>query len=115
MNINIESTMALVKFGALAPLEMVKKLSWNPSRMFGLSTRGHLGEGAAADITVIDPDRGKATRTFVAGVPVLVDDEVTADGGTVLTTTAGASSIADSGLSYEAVDLEQSKLYQGCI
>ena len=35
-NINIESTMALVRFGALSPVEMAIKLSWNPSRMFGL-------------------------------------------------------------------------------
>ena len=85
-NINIESTMGLVRFGALTPLEMAVKLSWNPSRMFGLVNKGHLSEGADADITVIDPERGKATRSFVAGAPVLADGDVMASGGTLLVT-----------------------------
>ena len=48
-NINIESTMALVNFGALTPLEMAAKLSYNPSRMFGLLNKGHLSPGADGD------------------------------------------------------------------
>ena len=83
-NINIESTTALVQFGALSPLEMVEKLSYNPSRMFGLRNKGHFSPGADADVTVIDPAAGKAVRTFVAGRPVLVDGQVVQTGGTVL-------------------------------
>jgi len=112
-NINIESTMGLVRFGALSPLEMATKLSWNPSRMFGLFNKGHISEGADADITVIDPERGKAIRSFVAGVPVLADDDVMASGGTLLVTGAGKASAASSGLPYEILDLERSKLYEG--
>ena len=66
-NINIESTTALVRFGALSPLEMVEKLSYNPSRMFGLLKKGHFSPGADGDVTVIDPAAGKAVRTYVAG------------------------------------------------
>ncbi len=112
-NINIESTMALVRFGALTPLEMVTKLSWNPSRMFGFINKGHLSEGADADLTVVDPALGRATRSFVAGEPVLVDGGVVANGGTLLITSDGEASAADSGLPYEVVALERSKLYQG--
>jgi hypothetical protein len=112
-NINIESTMALVHFGALSPLEMATKLSYNPSRMFGLLNKGHLGEGADADITIIDPERGAATRTFVAGAPVLAHGEIVATGGTLLVTAEGADSAKAGGLPHEIVDLAQSKLYAG--
>jgi hypothetical protein len=112
-NINIESTSALVRFGALSPLEMATKLSYNPSRMFGLHNKGHLGEGADADITIIDPDRGAATHTYVAGAPVLADGEIVATGGTLLVTAEGADSAAASGLPHQIVDLTQSKLYAG--
>ena len=112
-NINIESTMALVRFGALSPLVMAMKLSWNPSRMFGLVDKGHLSEGADADITVVDPDLGKASRSFVTGEPVLVDGDVVASDGTLLVTGDGEVSAAASGLLHEVVDLERSKLYEG--
>jgi hypothetical protein len=114
-NINIESTMALVRFGALTPLELAAKLSWNPSRMFGLLEKGHLGAGADADITVIDPERGKAVRSFIAGDPVLVDEDVVASGGSLLVTSEGAGSAEASGLPHTVVDLAQSKLYRGFV
>jgi len=112
-NINIESTMALVRFGALTPLEMATKLSYNPSRMFGLLNKGHLGEGADADITIVDPGRGAATHTFVAGNPVLADGEIVATGGTLLVTDEGAEATSSSGQRHEVVDLTRSKLYAG--
>lgn len=45
----------LVKPGILSVEELVRKMSWYPARILGLS-KGHLGIGAAADITVVDPD-----------------------------------------------------------
>ncbi len=112
-NIAIESTMALVKFGALSPSDMAEKLSWNPSRMFGLLNKGHFSPGADADVTVIDPEVGRATIGMVAGMTIMKDGESVADGGTVLTTLAGERAVAESGLPYEVVDLTQSKLYAG--
>jgi formylmethanofuran dehydrogenase subunit A len=90
---------------------MATKLSYSPSRMFGLLNKGHLGEGADADITIIDPERGVATRTYVAGSPVLADGDIVASGGTLLVTADGADSAAAGGLPHEIVDLSQSKLY----
>ena len=112
-NINIESTTALVKFGALSPLEMVEKLSYNPSRMFGLLNKGHFSSGADGDVTIIDPAAGKAVRTFVAGRPVLVDGQVVQTGGTVLTTAEGEHAARGTGLPVEVIDLTKSKLYAG--
>ena len=96
-NINIESTTALVRFGALSPLEMAEKLSYNPSRMFGLLKKGHFSPGADGDVTVIDPAAGKAVRTYVAGRPVLVDGQVAQTGGTILTTAEGEPAARERG------------------
>lgn len=112
-NIAIESTMALVRFGALTPLEMVLKLSWNPSRMFALSDKGHLGVGADADITVIDPVAGKATMAIVAGEAIMRDGRVTGRAGKLLVTEAGKKAAQASKLPYQVLDLTQSKLYAG--
>ncbi len=105
--------MALVRFGALSPIEMATKLSWNPSRMFGLINKGHLSEGADADITIIDPDQGKAIATYVSGDPVLMDAEIHSKGGTLLVPQEGITAAKNSGLDYEVLDLQKSKLYEG--
>ncbi|HCI86334.1 MAG TPA: hypothetical protein DHV68_05765 [Dehalococcoidia bacterium] len=111
-NINIESTIALVRFGALSPLEMAKKLTWNPSRMFGLRNKGHFSEGADADITVIDPNLGKAIQTFISGEAALVNGEIATTGGTLLITPDGRASAINSGVDHQVVDLTRSKLYK---
>ena len=112
-NIAVESTVALVKFGALSPLDMAVKLSWNPSRMFGLRNKGHFSEGADADVTVIDPTAGKAVLGVVAGEVIMEDGEVRGRGGKLLVTEAGKRAASTSGLPYEVVDLTASRLYAG--
>lgn len=71
--------------------KIVRKLTVNPARLFGLSSKGHLGQGADADITILDPNaewvvdkarfasksrntpwhgsrlKGRAVKTIVAG------------------------------------------------
>lgn len=112
-NIAVESTAALVKFGALSPLDMAVKLTWNPSRMFGLLNKGHFSEGADGDVTVIDPEAGRATLGVVAGEVIMQDGEVRGRGGKMLVTKAGERAAAASGLPYEVVDLTASRLYAG--
>ena len=112
-NVAIESTMALVRFGALTPLEMAAKLSYNPARMMGLANKGHFTPGADADITVLDPERGRAAMSFVAGSPIMRGGESVATGGTLLITPAGETAAKESGLPYQVVDLAESKLYEG--
>jgi cytosine/adenosine deaminase-related metal-dependent hydrolase len=112
-NIAIESTVALVKFGALSPLEMAMKLSWHPSRMFGLLNKGHFSPGADADVTLIDPVAGKATMAIVGGEPIMVEGRVIGRGGKLLVTESGKEATAASGLPFEVVDLTKSRLYAG--
>jgi len=112
-NIAIQTTAALVKFGALTPLEMVKKLSLNPALMFGLESKGHLSEGADADITVIDPEKCAPVMTIVAGEVIMDNGEVLGIGGTLLVTDQGENTARETGLPYKVVSLLGSKLYYG--
>ena len=110
-NVAIQSTMALVQFGALSPLEMATKLSWNPSRMLGLLNKGHFSPGADADVTVLDPAKNAPAMSLVAGKPIMVDGRAVGSGGTLLVTREGEQVAKASGLRFETVDLSRSKLY----
>ena len=90
-NIAVQSTMALVQFGALTPLEMATKLSWMPARMLGLHSKGHLSPGADADITVLDPTIGKPVMSMVAGRLIMLDGRPVGSGGTLLVTSEGVA------------------------
>ena len=88
-NVAIQSTMALVEFGAMTPLEMAEKLTWRPARMMGLLDKGHFTPGADADITVLDPDRNAPVMSFVAGKMIMSQGQSVAGGGTLLVTAEG--------------------------
>lgn len=110
-NVAIQSSMALVKFGALTPLEMVTKLSLTPARMLGLPGKGHFSEGADADITIINPETNEPTMSFVAGKPIMIDGHVVGSGGTLLITPTGRRAAEASGLPYQVVNMAGTKLY----
>jgi hypothetical protein len=110
-NVAIERTMALVAFGALSLPDAVRKLSWNPARMLGLLNKGHFSEGADADITVVDPQTGKAVMALVAGKVIMKDGRAVAKGGTWLVTAEGKRAAKSSGLPHQVLDLSQSWLY----
>lgn len=110
-NVAIQTTMALVQFGALTPLEMADKLSFTPARMMGLTNKGHLTPGADADITVLDPDRNVPAMSYVAGKMIMNRGELTATGGTLLVTPDGERAAKQTGIPHQVVDLSQSKLY----
>lgn len=110
-NVNIEQAMRLVKFGALEPLEMVLKLSLNPAKMIGLSSKGRLSEGFDADITIIDPDLGKASHGIVAGGLIMLAGRVVGRGGTILTTERGVGAVETTGIPHETVDISKAMMY----
>ena len=114
-NISVQRTWAMTQLEALTPLEMSAKLSWNPSRMFGLTTKGHLSPGADADMTVVDPATGAAVMSLVAGDLVMKDGRSLGQGGTLLVTREGEASARRTGLGFQVVDLSESKLYQGYV
>lgn len=47
----------LVKKGVLDIMGMAEKMSYNPARILGLSDKGSVSEGKAADIVIFDPRR----------------------------------------------------------
>ncbi len=47
----------LVQQGYLTMMQMAEKMSANPARILGLSDRGSLSEGKAADVTIFDPEK----------------------------------------------------------
>ena len=112
-NVNIEQAMRMVKFGALEPLEMVSKLSLNPAKMIGLSSKGRLTEGFDADVTIVDPILGKASYGIVAGNLIMLASRVVGSGGTILTTERGVNAVDKSGISHEVIDLTKAMMYAG--
>ena len=112
-NVAIQSTMALVQFGALTPLEMATKLSWTPALMLGLTNKGHFSPGADADITVLDPATSRPVMSLVAGNFIMREGRAVGSGGTLLVTAQGERAAQQTGLPYEVLDLSRSKLYAG--
>jgi adenine deaminase len=112
-NVAIQSAMALVAFNALTPLEMAEKLSWNGAKMLGLHNKGHFSEGADADVTVLDPERNQPEMSLVAGKIIMFKRQPVGTGGTLLITSEGERTVAESGLPYQVTDLSQSQLYKG--
>jgi cytosine/adenosine deaminase-related metal-dependent hydrolase len=112
-NVTLDHGLTLVQFGALTVSELFHKASYAPSRMLGLIDKGHLAEGADADVVVVDLDRRRADHLLVAGEPVMTDGLIVGSGGTFLTTEAGVAAVTAQGLSPRLLDLTQSLLYQG--
>jgi N-acyl-D-amino-acid deacylase len=87
------------ELGVLGMEECVAHLTGRPARRLGLTDRGQVREGFAADLVVFDPERVADTATFdrprqralglpyvlVNGVPVIDDDRPTgaAPGGSL--------------------------------
>ncbi len=112
-NVAVQTTMSLVEFGAMTPLEMAAKLSYNPARMMGLLNKGHFTPGADADITVLDPQRNQPVMSLVAGDLIMHRGRPVGSGGTLLVAPGGEAAARNSGLPYQVVDLSESKLYEG--
>ena len=111
-NVQVRSGLALVRFGALTLDEFVLKTSYNASRMFGMTNKGHLGIGADADVTVLDLSKGEAVMSLALGKTIMVDGILTGEGGTIITTKKGEARVRSSGLPHQLIDLEKSRLYQ---
>lgn len=47
----------LVKPGILSMMDMAEKMSYNPSKILGLSEKGSVSEGKIADVVIFNPDR----------------------------------------------------------
>lgn len=111
-NVAVERGMALVRYGALSLSQLAEKLSAAGADMFGLTSKGHLGEGADADVTVIDPQTGTAHMTVASGRIIMLDGVVFPTEGRMITTECGAKTVKEAGFACEIADLQNSRLYR---
>lgn len=86
------------KLGLFSLEECVARLTGRPAQRLGLSDRGIVAEGAAADLVLFDPETVDARATFAeprrqaAGIPyVLVNGEIAIDDGKRTDALAGKS------------------------
>jgi hypothetical protein len=110
-NLIVDSGLSLVKYGALTLNEFILKSSYNPARMFGLIQKGSLEVGLDADITILDPIKGKACMGIALGKVIMVDSVVIGQGGTILTTKKGVEKIEGEGLPYSLINTDDCGLY----
>ena len=106
-NVILSCGLPLVRLGAFTLSEFVAKTSLHPARWLGLADKGHLGVGADADITVVDPARAKAVTTIVGGRVVMHRGVVCGHGSQIITTERGRRAIKRQGLPLTVIDIAQ--------
>lgn len=104
-NVIVAMGILLVKFGALTLPEFVVKASLNTARHLRLFDRGHLSEGAAADITIIDYERETAVESIVGGVVNMKNGVLYGTGTTFVTTERGRDHLTKLGYATITVDV----------
>lgn len=97
-NVIVENGWPLVAFGAITAAEFVLKASVNGARALGLPAKGHLGAGADADVTVIDPERARAFATVVAGEVIMKDGALLGKGTTIICDARGEAALKRRGI-----------------
>ena len=111
-NVIVDMGLSLVKLQALSLPEFVRKASTNPAKILGLKHKGHFGEDADADITVLDLARQKAAIGISNGQLIMYQGHVCGRGGGFITTAKGAAAVREKGLQPIVVDLADSAFYR---
>ncbi len=106
-NVILSHGLSLVKLDVLTMAEFVIKTAVNPARMLRLETKGHLGLGMDADITVYDYDKQKAVAAFVDGRPIFLKGKIVGKSANIICTPQGADTVHAHGLRSIVVDLEK--------
>jgi formylmethanofuran dehydrogenase subunit A len=107
----VESGLALVRYGALTLEQFVHKVSTAGAAMLGLPAKGHLGESADADITVLDTRQAKPVMTIVGGKIVMAHGVIYGRRGTIICTKQGIEAPKSVGLDYQTIDVSDTLLY----
>ncbi len=111
-NCMIDLGLPLTRFREFSLEDFVLKTSLAPAMLFGMGSKGHLGEGADADITVIDRQQCRPRMSFVSGVLTFSDGQVVGNAGKLITSRRGSAHAAASGIGYTAVDVSQGSFYR---
>lgn len=110
-NVIASMGLSLVKLQALTMAEFVLKTSYNPARILGLANKGHLAEGADADVTVLDVAAQRPVLAMAAGQVIMHEGYVCGRGGAIVTTAAGEKAVMARGLRPVVVDLAAGSFY----
>jgi hypothetical protein len=103
----------MVELELLSAPQWVQKISWTPARVLGLKDKGHLGEGADADIAIFDPLHKKVMTTIARGEVIMQDGKILGRGSRVLTTGKGAEAVRAAGCEAVMLELSQSGFFTG--
>lgn len=112
-NTMIELGLPLTRFSEFSIEDFVWKTSCAPAQLFGLENKGHLREGADADITVMDSETYRPVMSFVCGEPVLSQGQVLGSPGKFITSMQGREYVASLGIGYTEADVAKGSLYCG--
>lgn len=109
----VASGLKLVDLEVLSLADFVHKACWAPAQILGLMNKGHLAEGADADIAILDQGQARVETTISAGQVVMHHGVVIGRGTRFLTTSRGAAAVAAAGLQPVVIDLATSAFYEG--
>ncbi len=112
-NVIFENGIRLVQARYMTLEELVDKVSLAPAKMLGLPNKGHLSQGADADVAVFDTCSATALYT-IAGGKIRMAGGICGDGpGTVITSGQGEKAVAASKLPMIKADIMQSTFMKG--
>ena len=106
-NVIVDTGLSLVRFGAITLSEFVVKASVNAARHLRLVNKGHLSEGADADITVFDLASQKALMTWAGGRQVLDRGKLLQTGTTFICHPKGEAALKAEGFKTLAVTRDE--------
>ena len=106
-NVIVSMGLHLVHLQALSIDEFVIKTSRNPSRALGLTTKGNLGEGMDADVTVVDLASSSPFMSVANGRVIMFRGHVCGSGTRMITTPSGEENVRAQGLDPLVIDPEK--------
>ena len=111
-NVIVPMGLAMVALKALSLEDFVRKTSRNPAAILGLTSKGHLGLGMDADISVLDLTTHSPYMSVSNGKVVMYRGHVCGSGTRVITTKAGEAAVKARGMEVLAVDTDKTPLLQ---
>ncbi|QJB57406.1 amidohydrolase family protein [Pseudodesulfovibrio sp. zrk46] len=107
-NDQVEKGLALVRAEVFNIQEYIHKVSTAPAQMLGLSNKGHLAEGADADISILCLNTLQPKMTLGKGRIIMQDGVIHGHGTTVLTTDKGQQQLRAKGFNkIQTTDLSE--------
>lgn len=103
--------LSLVKLQALSLEDFVMKASVNPGRIIGFTNKGHLGEGADADITVFNYQSQEPYMSIGSGKIIMYRGLVCGRGCNIATSTTGADHVRSFCLNPVVIDVSKGAFY----